>query len=702
MKNKPDGSTFESLFPSFTKTDQYKIYAIDKQLQDQSDALNKMIETSGKTKLPEKLKKLMEYQVKNLNDPRVSKQIDMMVQEYASKAKIGKRQLDLLSKQQKQIKDARQQAKKLGFDRSVSEGFSMAGLEGAVAGRGLRGGIAAGAKYTGRSIATSMRQMSLSGMAKGAMHFAGGALDTPALNILASSIGSSRKQNDSMLELMKEFNDSKAEEKSSFKSSGSKSSIIGSEGGVLEAIKEVGDISMETASETEAVKMEAISMGKTLTSIDSKIGEMLFMYKDSLNDKVATRQEYSSGGTRSSDTTATEPELTGDGLDMLLGGSGGKSRRIAGKLRASSAFLKKAVKFLPGIGAMVGLVMTGYDAFTGATDDNAIAQFEGVRPEEITMGQRIKHGAANAASSLTFGLVKPETFLGDPSKFNPEDKDYIRNMVKGSESKGDYGLASVLGDNAGLTAGAYQFTEKSGSLGKMMEAYAIKQRNAGIYNNFLPSDITQGLKKGSLTADQRSTLSDYIRKQASNNPEMFQQAQDATYNEMYLDPALSMAGKYGLTDKSAVAMFADHFVNRGAGGAESFLKGIQSSGVDMSTLTAEDIAKYRKEDYSKLIARDPSKAKFARGWSNRVDENLTALQSGATMPTLPDVPTTAELDIDELAKKTGQEVAKAMAEQKDKTAEPPSVIKATGNQLNKYALEDTSDGVSWKAMTGND
>ena len=716
MKTKPSGSSFEALFPEFTKTDQYKIYAIDKELKAQADALNKLIDTADKTKLPDKLKKLMEYQVKNLNDPKVSQQLDTMIAEYTKNVQLGKRQNALLIKQQKSIKDARTQARKLGFDQQVAGGFSMAGLQSVTQGKGFKAGISTGVKYTGKSLVNSAKGMGISGITKSAMHFAGAALDSPILNILASNIADGNKKNDDLLNLMKEWNSDEKEASSKSGSSKSSGGSFGSSEGTIDALHEIREVSLENAVETEAVKKEAIKMGESLTSIDSNVGSMLFMFKDYLKDTTSTRigdTGHVIGGHNAGVAagTGSDSDKASDIFGNVISGTVGSWLTKAG-VGSTVANIAKNPAVWKSLGSLAGILAiakvndtiggVGISAFNkDEANDAKIAQFEGVKPSDVTTAMRLKHAAANAATSMSFGTLKPSSFLGDPSKFSAEDKAYMMQMTRNSESNGDYGSASVLKDNAGLTAGAYQFTEKSGSLGKMMESYAIKQRDAGNFSNFLPSDITEGLKKGSLTPEQRAKLTDYIKTQQQNNPEMFKQAQDQSYNEQYLDPAIAMASKYGITDKSAIAMFSDHYVNSGAGGAESMLKSMQASGVDLSNATVDDMATGRKNYYNKITASNPGRnSQYIKGWTDRVDENLTKLKSSDTMPGLPDVPAAnGGIDEDMLARKIGAEVAKAMA---DTTPAVTTPLITAGNTLNKYPLEDQSDPASWKALTGTD
>lgn len=654
MKQKPGGSSFESLFPQFVKTEQYKVHAFEKQLKEQSDSLNKMIETAGKTQLNDKLKKLMEYQIKNLSDPKVSKQLDTMIEEYTKQSKMGKRQEALLKKQQKQIKDARTSAQKVAFDKSVAQGFSTEGLGSAVKGRGIIGGASAGLKYAGKSAVSSAKQMGFSGLAKGAMHFAGAALDTPALNIIASSINSNSKQNESMMALLKEFEDENGS--SSEKKSGK---ITGSNGGTLSS-----DDSLET-----------------LHSIDAKMGELLFIYKDSVNDVKSSSKGGSIGSSGALLADAKSSDLIGGGIkDAIAGALGGGA--VAGG--ASSGALAVALAPFAAFAAAVGslaYLMNDVISSKRTTGGNDPFVPEGM---DITRGKKPKIGFGGFTSDVDI---------------SPEDKASIGKMVMNSESKGDYGSASVLKDGAGLTAGAYQFTEKSGSLAKMIGNYNKANAEAGDTSRLLDNDLSSAVANKSMTPEQQKRMAEYIRKQQQENPERFKAAQDKTFNDEYLDPAIQMASKAGITDKSAIAMFADHYVNGGAGGANNVLKNMRASGVDMSKATAADVAAARKTTYSNLVASKPDKGQFAKGWNNRVDENLTALSSTSVPQTLPDVPASQPIDEDELARKIGIEFAKVMENQKPQT---PAVVQTAGAPMKKYSLEDETDKSSWLALTGND
>jgi hypothetical protein len=297
-------------------------------------------------------------------------------------------------------------------------------------------------------------------------------------------------------------------------------------------------------------------------------------------------------------------------------------------------------------------------------------------------------------------------------------------MIMGSESKGDYGLASVLGDNAGLTAGAYQFTERSGSLGKMLEKYNDLASKQGVTT--LDPELLSAAKSGKMSSREQARVANFVRTQSQDEStkDIMKEAQDTTFNNIYLNPALKMAQDAGITDKSAAAMFADHYLNAGPGGAKRLLNIMKQNGItDFSKVSVDDIANARREDYKGIVERDPSKAKFLKGWNNRVDENASKLSDASTgmpqttpdvsteQPTmeivhkipsasitesqsegrLPTIPSTPEqIDVDELAKKTGQEVAKAIAEQQAKQPIIPTVVKSEGIRMKQFSMDDVS------------
>lgn len=113
----------------------------------------------------------------------------------------------------------------------------------------------------------------------------------------------------------------------------------------------------------------------------------------------------------------------------IVKGLGNFAKNMFGKGggKAGSFLAKAGGKMMGSFGRLarfagpVGLALTAanglYDGFTGAFDDDAITAREGKDAKDITAGDRIKHGAANALSGLTFGLVGKDSIMNVGESF---------------------------------------------------------------------------------------------------------------------------------------------------------------------------------------------------------------------------------------------------------------------------------------------
>ena len=198
---------------------------------------------------------------------------------------------------------------------------------------------------------------------------------------------------------------------------------------------------------------------------------------------------------------------------------------------------------------------------------------------------------------------------------NLTDLENAARLVKGSESLNNYGKAGDIKDGAGLTAGAYQFTEKAGSLAGMIAKY----RELG--GEFKNKDIADKLSKSgglTLTASERDILAEEMK--GLKDDETFKQAQDEYWKSAYYDKSTKIANKYGITDPKMLALLATHQTNKGN------IKGIISTlkakhGDDLSGVTMDELAKARASD----LRDSGNYYKFQDGMENRLANDYAAL-----------------------------------------------------------------------------
>jgi len=147
--------------------------------------------------------------------------------------------------------------------------------------------------------------------------------------------------------------------------------------------------------------------------------------------------------------------------------------------------------------------------------------------------------------------------------------------------EGNYGTIGDIGDGAGLSVGAYQFTEKSGQaqqLAKNLGLQSVKQLTPQILAS------PQGRR-----------------------------AQDDLVLSKYATPAKRVAKKHKISDPKAVEFLIDTNVN---GGMQNVISRAKKKG----GLTLANLKAARKDRYAHLAKTNPKKYKqFLKGWYNRVD-----------------------------------------------------------------------------------
>ena len=147
--------------------------------------------------------------------------------------------------------------------------------------------------------------------------------------------------------------------------------------------------------------------------------------------------------------------------------------------------------------------------------------------------------------------------------------------------EGKYDTLGDIGDGAGLSAGAYQFTEKSGSANQLA-------RNLGLKSAKDLTPAILGSPRG-------------------------RKAQDQLVMQRYFKPAQNAANKYGVKDPRAVDFLIDTNINGG-------MANVISRAKKMGGLTLNNLKAARKARYKSLATKNPKKyRKYLKGWLNRVD-----------------------------------------------------------------------------------
>ena len=159
--------------------------------------------------------------------------------------------------------------------------------------------------------------------------------------------------------------------------------------------------------------------------------------------------------------------------------------------------------------------------------------------------------------------------------------DNVANKIKKAEGN-DYGAYADIKDGAGVSVGAYQFTEKSGMAQQLARSLGFKSIRDKGFKEALSTDA--GIK-----------------------------AQDKLYSTYTKEPN-RLAKKYGL-DENTTGFLIDTNVNGG-------LQNVVSRALKMKGgLTLDNLKKARKDRYAYLIKKNPKKfKKFEKGWNRRVDE----------------------------------------------------------------------------------
>lgn len=352
------------------------------------------------------------------------------------------------------------------------------------------------------------------------------------------------------------------------------------------------------------------------------------------------------------DAEKTKPNNSPDNKSKTIDKKGGKVDisgnskvnididKPSSKFGKIGSMLKKGVKFIPGIGMVAALGTAGYSAFKGFTDD--ASSITGIDEENLTTLDKTMSGLSAVIEDLSFGLLKSEdtfnffnsttadisntaenlkdSIFGDNVKeesnydIAPVDatqvdsnyktsgnfKDDVKRntrFLETSKYEGNYAKTGDIGDNAGISFGAYQLTEKSGGVQDYIKRMAKYDPEAAAINE-------------NYKGTSKQVISDYLKK--SGNTEQGRAVQDKIYDEKYYQPVMKLAAKKGITNEASIAQMLDHHINTG--------KASRMLDFADSDYSPESIAQARRDHYQAIADHDSSKKKYLKNWNNRVTQ----------------------------------------------------------------------------------
>ena len=228
---------------------------------------------------------------------------------------------------------------------------------------------------------------------------------------------------------------------------------------------------------------------------------------------------------------------------------------------------------------------------------------------------RTERKGASAGISLDGGTTDTKAIKDkgsktpfDMSKVPEGDTEKYLGIMKYNEHNatgfnGNYGANLTLRDGAGLTVGAYGFTEKSGHINKLLKRYADNGGDVSAVKDVLGSKDWND--------DQRNRVKQFVKDNANNDD--WKKAQDSHAKEHFVAPAMKLAEEKGITDKKVIAQMADTNLN---GGMKSVMKIAEGYG---EPVTADTYARARKEYHDQVAARKGTQ-EFTKGWHRRDNE----------------------------------------------------------------------------------
>lgn len=368
------------------------------------------------------------------------KRVDMLVSEYINEQKYSKSQQEELNKilsESKKLQEVQVEQDKQARKREVRDNPLNAFSHFAQDYKKSKN-IKESASNLGSGLKEGIKsKMNFKSITKGLLHTAGVATDMPALNILASEIGSSVKKRE---EVNTKLNDLTTRLKASESNKTNPSSSIDN---FDDAVKEEGTRISDTKEMLQSINNNAeniyVDLGATLEDIKQEnkehtkfFREMLFMQKDMMDD---AKSKSSSISASSASLETTEPEK-GDDLD-IIGGFGGKNK---GKTKGKSRIPKlgnlarmagRFLKIAGPIGAGLGAIASSVSGFLDTAEN-----FNLQNGEKATIAQKTSSTLAGIASGLTFGLVDEKNASSAISSFGNTIASPLKSIGSSSNSNG--------------------------------------------------------------------------------------------------------------------------------------------------------------------------------------------------------------------------------------------------------------------------
>ena len=138
----------------------------------------------------------------------------------------------------------------------------------------------------------------------------------------------------------------------------------------------------------------------------------------------------------------------------------------------------------------------------------------------------------------------------------------IVSVFETGTSKPNYAAIAILADGAGVSYGAHQATDASGSLDRIVRRYidlcGPRARDLEPYVDYLLRNGT--VKDGNSPATRRLVK---ILQEAAHDPAMVE-AQRTVFRESYWEPALGDARAMGLLDPLSMLVLYDTHIHSGA------------------------------------------------------------------------------------------------------------------------------------------
>ncbi len=228
--------------------------------------------------------------------------------------------------------------------------------------------------------------------------------------------------------------------------------------------------------------------------------------------------------------------------------------------------------------------------------------------------------AAASAAGLKGAVDDQKAML---ARYNPDESlfDNAARAVLAVETAGDAGKTGDIGDNAGLSVGGFQITEKY-SLYKLVAKYADMGGTVSI-----PSQIVDGLKKSDatnllyLSSEERNTLKNLLIRAYNEDRERYLSAQKLIWKANYFDGCTERMKRFGLNpdtlDPKIAILIYDH-ENSGSGNNNQTLQIMADNfgdgkTIDQSKLTLENVAWAIQQQFASR-----NNGTYINGWNSRV------------------------------------------------------------------------------------